>query len=137
MDRALSALAASLEGVTNVADQLRLATEVTVMDFLENPAEVTVCNIEIRSLDEPYRTAIIEKRDAYGSQILGIVERGCAAGLFDVPEPRVASYAILEMGNNAKAWFNPSGVYSATEVARLYGSFALRIVGHRASGTSQ
>jgi AcrR family transcriptional regulator len=136
MDRALSALAGALEGITDLADQLRRATEVTVLDFLENPAEVTVCNTEIRSLEGPFHQAIIDKRDAYSSQIVAIVERGCAEGLFDVPEPRVASFAILEMGNNAKAWFQPSGRYTAGEVAALYGTFALRIVGYqdRAAG---
>jgi AcrR family transcriptional regulator len=131
MDRALDALAAALDGVGDVADQLRRATEVTVLDFLENPAEVTVCNTEIRSLEEPYRQAIIDKRDAYGRRILAVVEHGCAIGRFDVAEPRVASFAILEMGNNAKAWFDPRGHYTAQDVAALYGSFALRIVGHR------
>lgn len=133
MDRALAALAAALEGVTDLADQLRRATEVTVMDFLENPAEVTVCNTEIRSLDEPFRQAIIDKRDAYSSQIVAIVESGCTQGLFDVREPRVASFAILEMGNNAKAWFHRGGRYTAAEVATLYGTFALRIVGYQGS----
>ena len=135
MDRALSALATALDGVTDVADQLRKSTEVTVLDFLENPAEVTVCNTEIRSLEEPFRQAIIDKRDAYSTQIVAIIEHGCAQGLFDVPEPRVASFAILEMGNNAKAWFHPGGQYSAAEVAALYGTFALRIVGHRPSSS--
>ena len=92
---------------------------------------MTVCNTEIRSLEEPYRQAIIDKRDAYGRRILAVVEHGCATGRFDVAEPRVASFAILEMGNNAKAWFDPRGVYTAEDVAALYGSFALRIVGHR------
>ena len=132
MDRALDALDVALAGVTDVADQLRRATEVTVLDFLENPAEVTVCNTEIRSLEEPYRQAIIDKRDAYGRRILAVVEHGCTIGRFDVAEPRVASFAILEMGNNAKAWWDPRGHYSAQDVASLYGSFALRIVGYRA-----
>jgi hypothetical protein len=91
-----------------------------------------VCNTEIRSLDEPLRQAIIDKRDAYSAQIVAIVERGCTQGLFDVREPRVASFAILEMGNNAKAWFHSGGRYTAAEVAALYGTFALRIVGYHA-----
>lgn len=137
MDRALAALAVALAGVTDVADQLRRATEVTVLDFLENPAEVTVCNTEIRSLDEPYRQAIIDKRDAYAHRLLSIVEQGCNLGLFEVQEPRVASFAILEMGNNAKAWFDPGGTYTANEVAALYGAFALRIVGYREAGAGE
>jgi len=40
----------ALDGVTDLADQLRRATEVTVLVFLENPAEVTVYNSEIRNL---------------------------------------------------------------------------------------
>jgi len=130
MDRALAALDVALEGVHDVSEQLRRATEATVLDFLDNPAEVTVCNTEIRSLVEPHRTTIIGKRDAYGGRLRAIVERGCTEGRFDIAEPRVASYAILEMGNNAKAWFNPDGGYTAAEVARMYGDFALRIVGY-------
>jgi AcrR family transcriptional regulator len=129
MDRAHTALDAALDGVTDVSDRLRRATEATVLDFLHNPAEVTVCNTEIRSLVEPYRTTIIGKRDAYGARIRSIVEQGCTQGRFDAAEPRVASYAILEMGNSAKAWFNPGGTYTAEQVAQLYGEFALRIVG--------
>lgn len=129
MDRALAALDVALDGVDDVSEQLRRATECTVLDFLDNPAEVTVCNTEIRSLVEPHRTTIIGKRDAYGARLRAIVEQGCAQGRFHVTEPRVASYAILEMGNNAKAWFNPRGDYTATQVAQMYGEFALRIVG--------
>jgi AcrR family transcriptional regulator len=133
MDRALDALAAALDGVHDVADQLRRATVTTVLDFLENPAEVTVCNTEIRSLVEPYRTTIIGKRDAYGARIREIVERGCAEGRFDAPDPRIASYLILEMGNSAKAWFHPGGAYTAAQVADQYAEFALRIVGSSTS----
>ncbi|MBN9108660.1 MAG: TetR family transcriptional regulator [Pseudonocardia sp.] len=129
MDRALDALAAALTGVTDVAEQLRAAAAATVLDFLENPAEVTVCNTEIRSLVEPYRTTIIGKRDAYGARIRGIVERGCAEGRFHVADPRTASYLILEMGNSAKAWFRPAGTYTARQVADQYAEYALRIVG--------
>jgi AcrR family transcriptional regulator len=133
MDRAHAALDIALEDAGDVADQLRRATESTVLDFLHNPAEVTVCNTEIRSLAEPYRTTIIGKRDAYGARIQMIVERGCDEGRFRVLEPHVASFAILEMGNNAKAWFRPGGRFSAEEVARMYGGFALRIVGDAAA----
>jgi AcrR family transcriptional regulator len=129
MDRALDALEAALAGTADVAEQLRLATVATVLDFLENPAEVTVCNTEIRSLVEPYRTTIIGKRDAYGARIRAIVERGCAEGRFHVRDPRTASYLILEMGNSAKAWFRPAGTYTARQVAEQYADYALRIVG--------
>lgn len=136
MDRALGLLEQTLVGVTDVSEQLRLVTEVSVLDFLQHPAEITVCNTEIRSLEEPYRTAIVGKRDAYTHQIVAIVQRGCEEGRFLTEESRVASFAVLELGNNAKAWFKPGGRYSAETVARMYGEFALRVLGDLGSGVS-
>src|SRR5580704_16988721 len=66
MVRALEAQEQALHGVEDVSDQLRRATESLVPHFLRYPDEVTVCNVEIRSLEEPYRSAIIAKRDQYG-----------------------------------------------------------------------
>lgn len=129
MDRALALLEQTLTDVTDVSDQVRLATEASVLDFLAHPAEITVCNTEIRSLEEPYRTTIVGKRDDYAHRIIAIVQRGCAEGRFLAEEPRVASFAVLELGNNAKAWFRPGGRFSAETVARMYGEFALRVLG--------
>jgi AcrR family transcriptional regulator len=132
MDRAHQALDDALAGVADVAEQLRRATETSVLDFLEHPSEITVCNTEIRSLEEPDRTRIIGKRDAYAARIRAIVEEGCAEGRFRTAHPRPATFAILELPNNAKAWFNARGALSAEEVARIYGDFALHIVGRTA-----
>jgi AcrR family transcriptional regulator len=130
MDRALAALDEALDGVDDVADQLRRATESLVLDFLRYPAEVTVCNVEVRSLDPGYRLAIVAKRDRYGARVRRIIEQGCRTGRFRTPAPQIAAFAVLEMGNGAKSWFRPGGRYTDTYVARAYGEFALRVVGH-------
>ena len=67
MDRALSALEEALAGVEDVSEQLRRATESLVLDFLRFPAEVTVCNTEVRSLEAGNRLAIVAKRDQYAA----------------------------------------------------------------------
>jgi AcrR family transcriptional regulator len=128
MDRAHAALDVALDGVDDVAEQLRRATETSVLDFLGHPAEITVCNTEIRSLEEPGRSRIIGKRNAYAARIRAIVEAGCAGGRFRTAHPRPATFAILELPANATAWFNERGELSAEEVARIYGDFALDIV---------
>jgi AcrR family transcriptional regulator len=137
MDRALAAHDAAVAGVQDAAERLRRATEASVLDFLAHPAEITVCNTEIRSLDDGHRAAIIGKRDGYAARIRGIVDRGCAEGRFSTPQPRVATFAILELPANAKAWFHERGELPAAEVARIYGQFALHIVGSRAGGRRQ
>ena len=129
MDRALADLRAAISNTDDVIEQLRHATESLVLQFLFYPREVTVSNNEIRSLNEPHRTKIIAKRDEYGREFRDLIERGCSLGLFHVESPRLASYAILEMGNGAKVWFRKGGLYSEADVARQYSEFALRIVG--------
>jgi hypothetical protein len=108
---------------------LRAATESLVLDFLRFPAEVTVCNTEVRSLDPANRAAIVAKRDRYAARVRAIIAEGCRAGRFETPNPDLAAFAVLEMGNGAKSWFRPSGRYPDTYVAREYGAFALRMVG--------
>lgn len=129
MDRALADLRAAISSTDDVVEQLRRATESLVLQFLLYPREVTVSNNEIRSLDEPHRSKIIAKRDEYGRGFRDLIERGCSLGRFHVESPRLASYAILEMGNGAKVWFRKGDLYSEVEVARQYSTFALRIVG--------
>lgn len=130
MDRATTALAAALDGVTDVAGQLRAATESLVLDFLRNSAEVTICNNEVRSLEPGNRSAIVAKRDYYAAQVRAIIDRGCRTGHFRTRSPQLAAFAVLEMGNGAKSWFRPDGRYADVHVAREYGEFALRIVGY-------
>jgi AcrR family transcriptional regulator len=129
MDRAITAQEEALANVVDVPDQLRAATESLVLDFLRNPAEVTVCNTEVRSLEPANRDAIVAKRDRYAGRVRAIIARGCQAGRFQTGNPQMAAFAVLEMGNGAKSWFRPTGRYPDTYVAREYGEFALRVVG--------
>lgn len=129
MDRALAALEETLAGVEDVSEQLRRATESLVLDFLRYPAEVTVCNNEVRSLEADNRLAIVAKRDRYAARVRRIIEEGCRTGRFRTRTPQIAAFAVLEMGNSAKSWFRPSGRYTDSYVAREYGEFALRVVG--------
>ena len=129
MDRAIAALDEALAGIDDVAEQLRRATELLVLDFLRYPAEVTVCNNEVRSLEPANRLAIVAKRDQYAGRVRRIIESGHHGGRFQTRTPDLAAFAVLEMGNGAKSWFRPSGRHPDTYVAREYGEFALRIVG--------
>jgi AcrR family transcriptional regulator len=129
MDRAITAQEEALADVGDVSGQLRVATESLVLDFLRNPAEVTVCNTEVRSLEPANRAAIVAKRDRYAGRVRAIIVEGCRTGHFQTGNPQLAAFAVLEMGNSAKSWFRPTGRYPDTYVAREYGQFALRVVG--------
>jgi len=128
MDRALDALDEALRGVDDVAAQLRLAAESLVLDFLHHPAEVTICNVEVRSLDHATRPAIIAKRDRYAYRVRSIIDAGGASRRFATATPQLVAYTVLELGNGAKSWFAPAGALTKQQVATAYGEFALLVV---------
>ena len=129
MDRALGALEEALAGVDDVSVRAAPGHRVAGAGLPPLPGEVTICNTEVRSLDEENREAIVAKRDSYGSRVRDIIERGCRSGRFHTRSPQLAAFAVLELGNGAKSWFRPGGRYSDVEVAQEYGEFALRLVG--------
>ncbi|WP_179300888.1 TetR/AcrR family transcriptional regulator [Rhodococcus sp. ACPA4] len=133
MDRGLIAMNRALAGVDDVSEQLFKATESIVLQFLRHPHDVTVCGTEIYCLEETNQRVIIEKRRRYTSRIMEIIENGCEQGRFATEVPRVATFVVVEMGNNAKSWFRHSGDLRDIDLAKHYGEFALRIVGDRGS----
>lgn len=58
-----------------------------------------------------------------------IIAKGLQLGVFDVPDPVSAAFAISTMCESASLWFHGDGGLSVDEVANAYGIYALRIVG--------
>jgi hypothetical protein len=54
-------------------------------------------------------------------------------GVFAVESPRLAAYAILDMGAAVAGWFRTGGPVGQDELASCYAEFALRLVGARRS----
>jgi hypothetical protein len=86
-----------------------------------------IVNRDVPSLDEPLRTEVQTLRRRHERAIRGLIEDGCAQGLFSVTQPALASFGILELCVSIARWFRPDGPLSASEVAAEYAEFALRI----------
>jgi hypothetical protein len=72
-----------------------------------------------------------ERRRDHERAIRAIITEGIGRGLFSVPEPALASFAILEMSVSIARWFHEEGPLTADQVADQYAEFALRIVRYR------
>jgi AcrR family transcriptional regulator len=129
MDRCLIDHREAISGPGEVVQQLRRAAEAHARLPIRYRREILVTNREVLSLDEEFRPLIVAKRDEYERAFRRLIERGCRTGAFDVQSPRLASYAILEMGNGIAAWFREGGLLTEDDVARQHGEFALRLVG--------
>ena len=61
----------------------------------------------------------------------GLITDGVAAGRLSVASPRLASYAILDLGMGVANWYRADGEHSENEVAWQHTEFALRMVAAR------
>ncbi len=84
-----------------------------------NPG-TTVNENELRSLDEPNRGVIAGMRDTYEHLWRDEIARGIAAGIFHVPDARLASFAAIGMCTSVPKWYAPSGPFSPDQIAEIY-----------------
>jgi AcrR family transcriptional regulator len=129
MDVLLAHQRAAVATTSNAREQLRRAAEAHARYHASHRHEAFVGNRELNSLEEPARAQVIERRSAYEHTLRGLIETGCSLGIFNVVSPRLASYAILDMGMGISMWFDPRGESSAEEIAYFHGDLALQIVG--------
>jgi AcrR family transcriptional regulator len=114
--------------------RLRKATETHVRFVVMNAAEALVADREFIHLEPGPREEVLGLRQLYESNIRSLIEAGNASGAFHVREPKLASYAIIEMGSSVAEWFRDTGDWSLDTVAREHGEYALRLAGWRGTG---
>ena len=131
MDALLAAFAGAVSTTTDPVERLRRATDAHVRYHARHRLEAFVGNREIRSLVEPHRSAVLARRDQYERGFRRLITDGLAAGRFSVASPRLASYAILDLGMGIANWYRADGDHSENEVAWQYTEFALRMVAAR------
>ncbi|MDF2825067.1 MAG: TetR family transcriptional regulator [Mycobacterium sp.] len=86
---------------------------------------------EMRSLEEPGRTRIVEMRNQIQRLLNVEVERGHEQGVFAVDEPHEAARAVVTMCTGLAQWYSPNGEATAEQVACRYVGYALGLVRHQ------
>jgi AcrR family transcriptional regulator len=129
MDALLAANRSAVATTTDPTERLSRAVEAHVRFHARNRLEAFVGNREIRSLVEPYRTAVLARRAEYEQSFRTLIAEGVKAGRFHVVSPRLASYAILDLGMGVSVWFREDGELTENEVAWQHTEFALLLVG--------
>ena len=120
---------AAVGSTGDVAQALRRAVEAHVRYHARHPREVRVGNRDLSALEPANRERLIALRRGYARSWQALLQRGADEGRFDLPDARLASYAILEMGIGVATWFRPDGPLSEDVVAYHYGDMALRLAG--------
>jgi AcrR family transcriptional regulator len=87
---------------------------------LDRPEKVFLAYMELRNL-EPANFAVIEGlRRAYETELETILRDGVAAGVFAVPDTKLATLAIIAMLTGVTTWYREGGRLSRDVVEGLY-----------------
>lgn len=108
-------------------DRLRSFLAGHVATVVEHLDAATVFLNEWRYLAPDLRTVVQEKRDAYEALIRRIIEEGIRDGEFRPDaDVRLASLAVLAMGNWIYAWYRPEGELGPEEIGELFADLMVK-----------
>ncbi|OWU69030.1 TetR/AcrR family transcriptional regulator [Marinibacterium profundimaris] len=96
---------------------------------LERPEAVFIAYMELRNLSPDNFREIEVLRHAYETELETVLQDGVAQGVFDVPDPKVATLAVIAMLTGVTTWYRDTGRLSRDEVAETYCGMVRRLVG--------
>ncbi|MFG1478494.1 TetR/AcrR family transcriptional regulator [Xanthobacter sp. V4C-4] len=120
MEDLTSKAEADLAGITDPLTRLKTFTAFHLRYHMTRMAHVFIANMEIRSLEDEHRAVIIAQRHRYEGLLEGILRQGAEAGVFQVREPKVATYAIISMLTGICMWYRPEGRLSQDDLIAIY-----------------
>ncbi|MEY2992519.1 MAG: hypothetical protein RI946_1913 [Pseudomonadota bacterium] len=87
---------------------------------------VFIAYMELRNLSTENFRIIEDLRKSYETRLERIIEHGVDRGVFDVPDSRIATLAIIGMLTEVTTWFRHGGRLDADAVTDLYTTLVLR-----------
>ncbi|GHG90357.1 TetR/AcrR family transcriptional regulator [Pseudodonghicola xiamenensis] len=87
---------------------------------LGRPEEVFIAYMELRNLSPENFTVIEGLRRDYEDALEGILREGVAEGVFEVPDPKIATLAVIAMLTGVNTWYRAGGRLSLDQVETIY-----------------
>lgn len=116
-------------------DRVRHAIAAHLRFAAEHRDELSLLQIELRSLPPERRRVLVERRDTYERHWRRALEAGIADGSFRPIDVRLAGFMILSTCNWFTQWYRPDGPLSVEELAKLLAD--LLVDGLRAPGAGR
>ncbi len=99
-----------------------------VQYHIDNPDDIFIAYMELRSLDPENATQIMAERDRYEVALRAILSAGLRDGGFKLSDPAIHARSILSMLGGVTVWFRETGPQSPSDVAECYVQAALQSV---------
>lgn len=131
MTALLTPAAALAESVSDPAERLAGLVNVHVRRHAQEQQLCRVGDTELRSLSPAQRAGVVALRDTYQTIWEQTIASGVRAGVFMVPDTKLATFALLQMCTGVAHWYNPAGSLSLDEVSDIFVTMALALVSGR------
>lgn len=119
MDDLLSARAA-LDQPDSPEARLEAFTRFHIGFHLDRPEAVFISYMELRNLTPENFAAIEDLRRRYEGQLEAILRKGRDAGMFNLPDTKITTLAIIAMLTGVNTWYRSGGRLSQAEVEAIY-----------------
>ena len=97
---------------------------------LARPEAVFIAYMELRNLTEENFAAIEDLRGIYEQELESILRSGVESGLFNIPDTKIATLAVIAMLNGINTWYRDKGRLSLEEVETIYWNMVRQAMGH-------
>lgn len=114
-----------LESADPGRDRLRRAIAAHLAFAAEHADELSLVQIELRSLPAERRLAILKRRDAYERLWRAAIEAALAEGSLRPTNARLAGIAMLSACNWFTQWYRPNGSMTVDEIAAAFADLFL------------
>ncbi len=127
MDDVLAAWEVEPKGQT-ATERLEAFARFHLRFHLDRPDAVFLSYMELRNL-EPENFVVVEGlRRRYEEELMAILRDGQEAGLFQVPDLKLATMALIAMLTGVNTWYREGGRLSRERVERIYWNMIRRAV---------
>ena len=114
-----------LKGDSPASERLRSAIAAHLGFAADRADELSLVQIELRSLNADRRRTIVERRDAYERLWRDAIEAAIAEGSIRPTDVRLAGIAILSACNWFTQWYRDDGLLSVDEIAAVFADLFL------------
>jgi AcrR family transcriptional regulator len=130
LDQALDLLIEQMEIVMALPlppdEKLRRAIQAYLEGMLEHRDLAAVLLLEHRSLEPPFQSRHIPRRDRFERLWRDLIQEGFETGLFCCSDPVLTVRALLGVMNWTITWYRPEGSLSPQEIGRQFADLFLR-----------
>ncbi|MDH2416131.1 TetR family transcriptional regulator [Nocardioides sp. CER19] len=111
--------------------QLEEVARAFAEDHARHHVRARLVNYELLALEPAHLDEILGLREAIARELVTIVERGVADGVFATSDTHMAANAVMSLGIDVARWYRDGSSWTPERVGAFYADMALRMLGAR------